>query len=110
MTQAEVDAVLKRTKVQLGPLNRDVVFVQTCFFRGRLVPHFVVRTARGPVAVMILPNETLKAPEHFNDSGYSGVLLPDGGHGSVAVLSRSDVNMEQEGRAVLSALHSAPQA
>ena len=68
--------MLQRTQVQLDSLPRRSHVRETCLFRGRLVPHFVVRTEQGPFTVMILPEERVRAPEHFQESGYSGMLLP----------------------------------
>lgn len=105
-----LDAVLLSSKLKLDPIHRQILFAQSCFFRGRLVPHFVVRAGNAAVTVLVLPDESLKGPEHFNDSGYSGILLPNPGHGSIAVLSRSRVDSENEAREILNALHPQPTA
>jgi hypothetical protein len=102
--------VLERTRLELDSLPGDVVFAETCFFRGRLVPHLIVRTAQGPVTVMILPAEPVQAPEHFEESGYRGVVIPDHQHGSIAVLSRAHLDAEVPAREILAALHSRPSA
>jgi Protein of unknown function (DUF3379) len=102
--------VLERTQVQLDSLPGEVTFAETCFFRGRLVPHFVVRTKQGPFTVMILPEEHVRAPEHFQESGYRGVLLPDNAHGSIAVLSHENGDADGPARDILAALHSKPRA
>jgi hypothetical protein len=103
-------AVLQNAHLRLDPLDHDVLFAQTCFFRGRLVPHFVVRSRGAAVTVLVLPHESVQAPEHFAGNGYTGVLLPNAGHGSIAVLSRTNIDSEQEAREILSALHSQPAA
>jgi hypothetical protein len=74
------------------------------------VPHFVVRSRGAAVTVLVLPRESVNAPMHFDESGYRGVLFPNPGHGSIAVLSRSQVDSEEEARQILSALHSQPAA
>jgi hypothetical protein len=102
--------VLERTQIHLDALPGEVTFAETCFFRGRLVPHFVVRTSQGPIAVMILPTEHVKAPEHFEESGYRGVVIPDNAHGSIAVLSRANLDADAPAREILAALHSRPSA
>lgn len=97
--------VLQQADLRLDPIHEEVTFAQTCFFRGRMVPHFVVRTDHGLVTVMILPNERVKTAERFAESGYTGVLLPVAGSGSVAVLSRTALDAEMPAREILSALH-----
>jgi hypothetical protein len=103
-------SVLHSAHLHLDPIGQDVLFAQTCFFRGRLVPHFVVRSGDAAVTVLVLPDEPLNAPEYFNESGYSGILYPNADHGSIAVLSRGHVNSEQEAREILNALHRRPAA
>jgi hypothetical protein len=105
-----LESVLHSAHLHLDPIGQDVLFAQTCFFRGRLVPHFVVRSGDAAVTVMVLSNESLKAPEYFNENGYSGILYPNADHGSIAVLSRGHVDSEQEARQILSALHRQPAA
>ena len=97
--------VLERTRLQLDSLPGEVVFAETCFFRGRLVPHLIVRTTEGPVTVMILPEERVGAPEHFDEGGYRGVVIPDNDHGSIAVLSRAQLDADRPAREILNALH-----
>ena len=108
--QAALAAVLQSSNLRIDPIKQPVLFAQTCFFRGRLVPHFVVRTGNAAVTVLVLPDEALKAPEHFSDNGYNGVLLPNAGHGSIAVLSRTRMDPELEAREILNALHLQPAA
>jgi Protein of unknown function (DUF3379) len=110
LSPAVLEGVLQNAHLQLDPSDREVLFAQTCFFRGRLVPHFVVRSGGAAVTVLVLARERVDAPVHFDESGYSGVLLPNPGHGSIAVLSRAQVDSEQEARQILSALHSQPAA
>ena len=82
--------VMAYSGMKLEPINPSIVFMRTCLIRGRFVPHFIVRTEHGVATVMILPDESVKEPEPFESSGYKGLLLPNGTHGSIAVLSRSD--------------------
>ncbi|MEP7243072.1 MAG: DUF3379 family protein [Gammaproteobacteria bacterium] len=103
---ATLAGVLEKAHLRMDPLPGQVTFAQTCFLRGRLVPHFVVRTDKGPLTVLILPNEHVKAAERFSEGGYTGILLPDEGRGSIAVLSRQNVDAEQPAREILGALNS----
>lgn len=105
VSPSTIALVLERTRLQLDSLPGEVVFAETCFFRGRLVPHLVVRTTQGPVTVMILPEERVNAPEHFDEGGYRGVVIPDNAHGSIAVLSRDHVDADAPAREILGALH-----
>jgi hypothetical protein len=67
--------------------SREVMYAQTCFFRGHFVPHLVVHTSKGPVTVILLPDEQVKGRQSFSEGGYAGVIVP-AQHGSLAVLTR----------------------
>jgi hypothetical protein len=89
---AEVDAILRRAGVWLDG-NPNVVYARTCQFRGREVPHLVVWTAAGRFTVMVLPEDLVGRPEHFRESGYSGVLIPQRG-GTLAILGLHDAGVD----------------
>jgi hypothetical protein len=100
-----LEAVLRKSGVKLGTGMDPVVYANSCWFRGHFVPHFVVTTEHGPVTVMILLNEKVDAAQQFNEDGYSGLLVP--AHtGSVAVISRTPMALEQPAHDVVRALQS----
>jgi hypothetical protein len=103
-------AVLQNVNLRLDPISGEVVFAQTCFLRGRLVPHFIVRSGGAAITVLVLLHEPVEGARHFDENGYQGVLLPNPGHGSIAVLSRSPMDSEKEAHEILSALHPRPAA
>jgi hypothetical protein len=109
VAESSVRSVMEQAGLRLDPINPSIVFVRTCFIRGRLVPHFMVRTADGMATVMILPDEQVKAVERFEGSGYNGVLIPDAGKGSIAVLSRSPVDLDRYANEIRHAVHFLPE-
>jgi hypothetical protein len=82
----EIAAVLREAGVEIDT-SIPVVYAAACVFRGRRVPHFVVRTAGGPVTVMLMRHEKLLMRRHFAESGLRGELIPVSG-GSVALVTR----------------------
>lgn len=103
--EATVRSVMERSGLHLSPINPSIVFMRTCFLRGRLVPHFIVRAEHGTATVLVLPDEPVKAPEHFDGAGYKGVIIPDAQNGSIVVLSRGDVDMERYAAEIRDAVH-----
>ena len=85
---AELDEVLRRAGVRLKSGSRKVSLARTCGFRGATIPHLVVQTQEGPIAVLVLPHEQVDVPKSFNEAGYAGTILPSG-RGSVAVIANS---------------------
>jgi hypothetical protein len=99
--------VLGRVGMQMDPLKDDVVFAQSCWFRGKWVPHFVVRTADGPVAVMVLPDAKVRSAEPFAEGGYTGIVVP-AEKGSIAVLNRNAADPRGAAVQFAQALHAQP--
>jgi len=101
----DVAAVLRKSGVKLGAGMDPVVYASSCMFRGHYVPHFVVMTKSGPVTVMILVNERIAGTKQFHSDGFSGLLVPVKA-GSVAVVSRTPMQLDQPARDVVQALQS----
>lgn len=106
ITTERLDAVLRKSGVNLGSGMQPVVYASSCWFRGHYVPHVVVTTKDGPVTVMILLHERVNASQQFKEAGYSGLLVP-APNGSVAVLSRTPMNLEKPAANVIHALQTA---
>jgi hypothetical protein len=87
LPSSELAAVLREAKIEIDPASLPVVYASACAFRGRVVPHFVVRTASGPVTVMLLAHEKVFMRSEFSEAGLRGVLIPVRG-GSVALLTQ----------------------
>jgi hypothetical protein len=88
-----IDQVLLRSGVRLDISSDEIMYAQSCFFRGHYVPHLVVQTERGPATVLILRHEHVSGRSTFHEAGMSGVIVPDGA-GSIAVLSRGGGSIE----------------
>jgi hypothetical protein len=93
MSIDSVAPVLARSGVKLRDGMPGISYAHSCWFRGRHVPHLVVRTPDGPVTIMVLPDEEIGGREAFAEGGYRGMLVP-AQRGSIAVLARdaSDVD------------------
>jgi hypothetical protein len=78
---------LRGAGVALDITSDQIMYAQSCWFRGHYVPHLVIQTARGPATVLILRHEQLRARRTFHEAGMTGVIVP-AEHGSIAVLAR----------------------
>jgi hypothetical protein len=81
-----VKNILAKAGVALDMSSDKVMYARTCQFRGHLVPHLVVHTPRGPVTVLVLPDEKVTGKTSFHEDGMTGVITP-APHGSIAVLA-----------------------
>jgi anti-sigma factor RsiW len=103
LAEADIDAVMERSRVRLARTHTDVTYANSCWFRGRRVPHLVVRTSDGPVTVLVLPREPVQQSIRFDEGGYRGMLVP-ASRGSIAVLSRDEADVEQVAQRVAQAI------
>jgi len=99
----DVEQVLDRSGARLAAGFADVTYARSCWFRGHWVPHLVVRTADGPVTLLVLRHESVPGATSFDESGYRGTLVPADG-GSIAVLSRDAADVEAVAARAVAAL------
>jgi hypothetical protein len=79
--------VLDPEGTRLRPGIGDVTFAMRCVFEGHVVPHLVVRTASGPVTVLLLRHRNVNAPVRLVEQGYTGIVLP-APRGSIAIVGQ----------------------
>ncbi|HEX8782166.1 MAG TPA: DUF3379 family protein [Steroidobacteraceae bacterium] len=98
LARQQVDAqgiasALHSAGVRVDITSDRITYAQSCWFRDHYVPHLVVQTAQGPVTVMILRNQHVRARRTFHEEGMNGVIVP-APSGSIAVLTRGGVNLD----------------
>ena len=82
-----ISEALRGAGVTLDVTSDRIRYAQSCWLRGHYVPHLVIQTARGPVTVLILRHEQVRARRTFHEAGMTGVIVP-AEQGSIAVLAR----------------------
>lgn len=104
VSPALLASILEPAGIQLkAPLGWAVVYARRCSFQGHVVPHFVVETESGPVTMMVLAHVTVRSPVRFHSDGYRGLLLPLNG-GALAIVSHSDLSLDEPGHQAVHAL------
>jgi hypothetical protein len=73
-----LDGILQAKGMKLAEPLTDVSYARNCWIRRTWVPHVVVQTSGGPVAVIVLPNERVMRSARFEEGGYSGEIVPMG--------------------------------
>jgi Protein of unknown function (DUF3379) len=100
MTAAASGPVLSAAGVAIDPTDTTVTYARICLFHGHWVPHLVIRTAGGPVTIMVMPQEHVTAQQSFRQNGYSGVLVPGPAGGALAVIAQGEPDMNAVTRAL----------
>jgi hypothetical protein len=93
LAPAALAAVLDPDGTRLKPDVGDVTFAARCEFDGHVVPHLVVRTAQGPVTVLMLRHRTIREAMRIDEQGYQGVVMP-APRGSIAIVGQGIANLE----------------
>ncbi len=100
---SELERVLRAGGVRLRAGLDEVSYVNSCPFRGHVVPHLVVRTPQGPVTVLVLRHEQLSRPMRLREDGFIGSLVP-AGPGSIAILGDAQTDVAAVTERVLDAV------
>ena len=77
-----------------------ITYAQTCVVNGRKVPHLVIQGERGPVTILLMPEEMVSGPESVSGQSVQGVIIPLG-NGSIAIFGEREEALERIERKVL---------
>ncbi len=84
-----LDAVVSN---EVSELKRDIgliTYARSCVINGKTIPHLVIQGERGPVTLLLMPDEPVDAAVPLLGEGINGVILPVGG-GSIAIVGERD--------------------
>jgi len=71
-----------------------ISYAQTCIINGRNVPHLVIQGAKGPVTVLLMPEEEVSEAIELKGTNINGVILPVG-DGSIAIIGEAEERIEE---------------
>jgi len=80
-----------------------ITYAQSCEIGGHTVPHLVIQGERGPVTILLMPEETVDEAQSLTGDNVTGVILPVG-DGSIAILGDSDERLEKIEAQVLNSI------
>lgn len=94
VTDEPVDArrLARVVPATVAAMNHDaglITYAQTCVIHGKKVPHLVIQGARGPVTILLLPDEAVESAVQIEGESINGIILPVG-NGSVAIIGERD--------------------
>ena len=80
-----------------------ITYAQTCVINGRKVPHLVIQGERGPVTILLMPDEMISEAVPLRDEFFEGAILPVGG-GSIAIIGEHDENLDKIQESVMNSV------
>lgn len=70
-----------------------ITYARTCPINGKQVPHLVIQGAKGPITLLLMPDEKIDRTVTLTGEGIKGVIIPVG-HGSIAIIGERDEVLE----------------
>ena len=71
-----------------------ITYASSCVINGNSIPHLVIQGERGPVTLLLLPDEMIDSAVLLDGVGITGVILPVG-NGSVAIIGERDEPLDK---------------
>ena len=70
-----------------------ITYATSCVINGHTIPHLVIQGERGPITLLLLPDEMIDMAVPLEGVGITGVILPVG-NGSIAIIGERDEPLE----------------
>ncbi len=93
-------SVVNSDVAELRPGIGLVTYATNCVINGNLVPHLVIQGERGPVTLLLLPDESIDAAISLEGSNINGIIVPVG-KGSIAIIGVREESIEDIGNRVI---------
>lgn len=77
-----------------------ITYARICVINGHEVPHLVIQGERGPVTILLMPQEMITEAQTLIGKGVNGIILPVG-NGSIAIIGERDEALENIQQQVL---------
>jgi hypothetical protein len=90
----------------VGTMDRGiglVSYAQTCVINGMKIPHLVIQGEKGPITLLLMPNEMVSSPVTLSGESVNGVILPVG-NGSIAIIGERDERIQDLEQRVVEAV------
>lgn len=76
----------------IGTMDRNVglvTYANSCAINGKIIPHLVIQGEKGPITLLLMPDEMIDGAMTLDGKGVNGVILPMG-DGSIAIIGEID--------------------
>ncbi len=80
-----------------------ITYAQSCVINGKTVPHLVIQGERGPVTILLMPEERISNAVPLDGENIHGVIVPVG-DGSIAIIGAREERLERIEKSVVSSV------
>jgi hypothetical protein len=103
VSDAELESVVPGDIAHMTHDAGLITYARTCPINGKDVPHLVIQGERGPVMILLMPDEPVDKAVPLEDETSHGVILPVGG-GSIAIVAPRGESLERIEDSVLNSV------
>ena len=103
VSDKRLERVVPATVAQMDHSAGLITYARSCEINGKTVPHLVIQGERGPVTVLLMPDEEVAAAQTLDGENMHGVILPVG-KGSIAIIGAREEPLERIEKSVLSSV------
>ncbi|MEQ8207423.1 MAG: DUF3379 family protein, partial [Woeseia sp.] len=100
VSERTLHSVVSKDVAQMSPGIGLITYARSCEVNGRVIPHLVIQGERGPVTLLLLPDEPVDGPIPLEGRSINGVILPLG-EGSIAIIGVSEERIEDVSHRVI---------
>ena len=100
ITDERLNAVVPADIARMDHSAGLITYAQTCPIGGHDVPHLVIQGERGPVTILLMPDEYVAEPQRLRGDNVKGVILPVG-NGSIAIIGEREERLDRIRESVL---------
>lgn len=94
VSESRLERVVPANVARLDQTAGLVTYAQSCEINGHTVPHLVIQGERGPVTILLMPEEAISEARPLSGERIEGVLLPVG-NGSIAIIGEIGENLDR---------------
>ncbi len=87
-------AVVRDDVAEMGDELGLITYANSCVINGKKIPHLVLQGERGPITLLLLPDEMVNSAVPLDGDGISGVILPVG-QGSIAIIGDREESLDE---------------
>lgn len=96
-TEVAEERLAKVVNSDVGTMDRDiglVTYAMSCKINGRTIPHLVIQGEKGPITLLLMPEEMVTMLVPLTGESINGVILPMG-NGSIAIVGERDERLDE---------------
>ena len=98
-----LQSVVPRNMASMNHEAGLITFAETCPINGNPIPHLVIQGERGPITILLLPEEEISEAISLDGENVHGSILPVG-EGSVAIIGTRDERLDKVQRSVINSV------